>query len=450
MTDPATVPAVGYFNQADACTLSGGDWSTTLPLTQLQSRDIGQVARSKRTSASANCFKAAGCSGPARFMGLLGDNFTGPDPLHALFGSEIPTWRVRTIWGGSYEANFGTFNPRSKPTAILASTNLAGVVSAVQDPDPDLTDGVCLTAVSPTADTSATFSMDGANCALLEGAGLQLVRIRVRKTAGASNPTVRIEVLEAGVLRVASSELPVTLAAPFTNEKNLSWDASVFSANPPNPDDVQIRIIGTASATSTVEIDAVEFVAEYASAGDVVVRDSGWLTRALPPNYWGPPRSNDMLYLLHDWEANYDLNEAFFEFLPGANCFDGHLQAGRLVITGGETFVDGHGDPAGAEVGWSYGWVDPSPKERTRAGGMKTSRRKRWHELDFNMPALNRASALDIALGLVDSGGTTRDMLWMIEPGVYVWGTQKELGRIVHQATSPATYSRAFSVEETV
>jgi hypothetical protein len=437
VTDPSMVPAVGFYNQADACTLSGGEWSSTAPLTNLQTRSLRSLARSADGLSSLQpiaWFKGSSFEAPARFIGLLNDNLVGTPLNHA---PSALLWRVRTIYRPTIAA---TFNPRSRPVSVLTAVNLTGSVSTVQT-----FDNTWMSATVTNANTTARFSMDGATCPMKTGAGLQVVSAFVRRTAGANLPTARIEILEGGTTRVVgpNTEIWATTGQLLT----LAWDAATFSS--PDSNAVQVQIVGTASSTCTVEPGCVQWAAEYESGSGATVRDSGWLERTLPAGYWGPPRSIDSLYLVHDFGENYPLDELCVE-VNFYDSSDQYFEAGRLVVSEAHTFLDPTEQPAEAAANWSLRRVDPSIKKRMWSGGVRSSRRRTYQELRVDFPHLSSSSTFDTVLGLIDSGGVTREMLWMLQPGVYVWGTQKELGENTHQPTFPVSFSRTFLIEETV
>ena len=68
---------LAYGNLVDSATLSGGSWLSTLPLTNLQDRRLGKVARSASTDTSDTQFDIdLGQSRLVRVVGLVGHNFT--------------------------------------------------------------------------------------------------------------------------------------------------------------------------------------------------------------------------------------------------------------------------------------------------------------------------------------------------------------------------------------
>ena len=68
---------IGFPNRGDSATLSGGSWLSALPLTNLQVRTIGRVARSTNTAATSTKFTMDfGRSQAKRIFALVNNNIT--------------------------------------------------------------------------------------------------------------------------------------------------------------------------------------------------------------------------------------------------------------------------------------------------------------------------------------------------------------------------------------
>lgn len=85
---------IGFPNRTDSATLSGGSWSGSLPLTNLQDRTLGKKARSANLLAASTKFDIdLGASKKIRLIGLIAHNL-----------SLAATYRLR----GSTVSNFAT------------------------------------------------------------------------------------------------------------------------------------------------------------------------------------------------------------------------------------------------------------------------------------------------------------------------------------------------------
>lgn len=171
---------------------------------------------------------------------------------------------------------------RFAPDAVLVQTNLTGVLADIQD-DPDSPDANWLTATDTSANTELGASYGLPDRPLKTGAGLQEFRVLVRKAGGINDPTVSVELYEAGVFIanvVASQALTSTTGVVLSG----TWDASLLS----NPDGsgVEVRVVGTAPGganadRSTVEVGAVEWNATLeAVLGSANLPSSGTTTVA--------------------------------------------------------------------------------------------------------------------------------------------------------------------------
>lgn len=148
---------------------------------------------------------------------------------------------------------------RLAPDAILVQTGLTGVLSAIQD-DPDSPNGSWLTTSSNTS-TDLRVSFPTPSGSLTTGAGLQGIRVLVRKTGQSTNPTVVVELWQSGSLvstLVASTTVSSTTGVVLAG----SFDAS--SLSDPTGAGVEVRVNGTPGGGSpsnraSVEVGAIEW-----------------------------------------------------------------------------------------------------------------------------------------------------------------------------------------------
>lgn len=175
---------------------------------------------------------------------------------------------------------------RLAPSAFFGAspTNLSGPLANIVD-DPDLPDGLWLTAVDSTVSTEAAVAFPSASGELT---GAQTIRARVRRVGGTSNPTCRIEVWRLGVLIAQTTELAVSSATGQVLQ--LSWTGL-------EPDQIRAVVVGTASGGSpskraTVEVGAVEWNAQYVVPSPDRTALVTWAELETPP----APRSAVITY----------------------------------------------------------------------------------------------------------------------------------------------------------
>lgn len=136
-------------------------------------------------------------------------------------------------WGEDVATTVGSF----PPDAIAASTNLSGVVAAVQD-DPDSPDGTYLTASSATAvtDLRVSFPTPPAN-----PYGGQNFQAYVRKTTGTPHPTLTAELRQDNTLR-ATLATDTLITSTSGQLLTLPWSASALAAVL-DGSDVELRLV---------------------------------------------------------------------------------------------------------------------------------------------------------------------------------------------------------------
>ncbi len=157
---------------------------------------------------------------------------------------------------------------RLAPDAILAMTNLSGVVGDIQD-DPDAPDANWLLASGNNVSTDVRASFATPADPLTVGAGLQEFKAWVRQfdEAQTGTPTCRIELWENGALVRAGTDTDVLdggllLSFPWNANELATGDGSL----------VEAKIVGTKTggspgARNTVEVGAVEWNADETPGG---------------------------------------------------------------------------------------------------------------------------------------------------------------------------------------
>jgi hypothetical protein len=134
------------------------------------------------------------------------------------------------------------------PNAVLAVTNLKDTsannpptdLTDIQD-DPDSPDGDWWTAVNPTANTQARLGLQTPDGNLVTAQAFELY---LRKTAGAGDPTVDVDLYEGGSL-VQNLVSGVSITSTTGQKVTVPWDASLLAD--PSGAGAEIRITGTAT-----------------------------------------------------------------------------------------------------------------------------------------------------------------------------------------------------------
>ncbi len=149
---------------------------------------------------------------------------------------------------------------RQAPDAILAQTNLSGVVGDIQD-DPDSPDANWLTAPGNNVNTDVRVSFPTPTGSPDVGADLQEFRAEVREfdTGQTGTPKARIELWENGSLVRAGSDTNVSGTSQVIA---FTWNANELGTADGSL--VECKVVGTKSGGSpssrnTVEVGAVEW-----------------------------------------------------------------------------------------------------------------------------------------------------------------------------------------------
>lgn len=154
------------------------------------------------------------------------------------------------------------------PDAIISATNLSGSVADIDD-DPDSPDGAWLTAPGNNNNTDVRVSMPTPTGVPNTGAGLQSIRVLVRKTNHSTDPSAVVELFETGggsalATVVASTSVGSTSGVVLSG----TFDASLLSTADGSA--VEVRVSGTTGGgnpgnRASLEVGAIEWVADYST-----------------------------------------------------------------------------------------------------------------------------------------------------------------------------------------
>jgi hypothetical protein len=118
-------PAILRHMESDAATLSGGSWQGTLPLVDLQDRDVAKVARSVNALEASTRFRLDFGTTATRWLSLLlllGHNITAAGQVRIVLTSDasdvsagariydsglVAAWDPVAAWGGAPWGSFG-------------------------------------------------------------------------------------------------------------------------------------------------------------------------------------------------------------------------------------------------------------------------------------------------------------------------------------------------------
>jgi hypothetical protein len=423
----------------------------------LKSAALSQVWRSLRTSPSSSWIAgvlAAGAWHAVGAVALCAHNLGGFVQFYDGAPNPTGTWRFRSLgWGGSRGA---AIVARVTPLAILASSGLAGTVSAVQQADPEHPAASFLSATSPGGNTSARFSFASpTNMNLDATTNNQVFRIRLGSSGSSgAPPTITVTLYESGVSR-DTIQGPLSPVGNFTgggtggNLFTISWNASALSGA---VDDgrVQVQIDGVGNGVDrSVEIIAVEWVREFATGGSYTYSDSGVMPVVLPVSY--PQYASPLIESYFPTILNLD---SFWIDLADSANPNTYFQIGRLIVSAATTFE------VGVDYNWGINWVDPSQIQRSQGSNVYAYRKNKWREFQGVLQGLTPTEAQQVILDQLDrQKGTWGDLLAVVLPDVSAFRYMRTLYCRVLSMTSqsqdsqvvnwgPDLYSRKLVLEE--
>lgn len=163
---------------------------------------------------------------------------------------------------------------RLAPDAVLASTNLSGTVSEIQD-DPDAPDSNSIDAISATALSDIRVSFPTPTNAVIAGAGLQEFRTKVESVGGGfstGSPTYQVHVYEAGVLKISGPVVTIAAGNDGRAVQSLLWDITALDPALIECRIQQLTLGGTGGNRRSIGIMAVEWNSTYDIPGGWGVR----------------------------------------------------------------------------------------------------------------------------------------------------------------------------------
>lgn len=418
------IALLGLNNLADSAVWRSGPVATNpvngqlLSASNLANRKLSNIWRSTGITPD-SCGFGGDITANQRSVGgvsIVGHNLNGfYQPLN---GTALATgaWRYRGVgWNGA--GNSLITRPRA--LAILTSTNLTGVVSAIQDPDTENEDSSWLTATNGSSNTSLRVSFQsptGVNLATTAATfntwGVlpfcQQFFVTLRRSAtGSGTPSVAFTLYENGVSRgtILGGGSVASTAVTYV----LNWSGASLSSN---LDDgrVELQIDGTAVSGTTVEIGAVSWAREFTTGTGYILQDSGWVPIVLPTSYTNNPSIPGPPFTEVNFLTPQNIDSFWIDLIDVRNTA-AYLQVGRLILSSVDTFQ------VGISYSWGLSWNDPSVGIRSTGSSAYVYRLQPWREFMGVLENASQVEAYGIILDKLDRGkGTSGDFLAIIHP----------------------------------
>lgn len=420
---------LAWQNRADEGTLSGGNWLTTLPLSNLQNRQVQKVARSNGVTAAATQFD----------LDLLNNSkLIGVVALVVHNISVSGKVRIR-----SANATSGFTNLLAQQDAFdnAAWTKTSVTVSADGTPAPDGT---------TTADALTANAANSSVAQSVAIAGSTAFEASIYLRAN-SNVTVNIRTVESPSNTVTTTVCNVTTA----------WQRfTVSGTTQSGTTSISFGIGGDSSfSTGTTVIAWRGQVASGVSA----TFDSGWtdvwpsgvvpqeLLEWEDDNFWlatlsSQARAGFQSPFIYRLQQAVSYRYWRIEVLDTTNS-DGHVQIGRLFMARGWQ----------PTINFSYGaglrYEDPTPVDVSLSGAEYFDQRSKFRVFGFQFEYLSETDAYAYALELQRLAGISGEVL--VIPDTDLGGQQplrsfvgrlRQIGAVTQPY--PSTYSVAFEVKE--
>lgn len=419
---------LAWNNRADGGTLSGGSWSSLLPLANLQNRQVQKVSRSNNVTTASTQFVID--LGQARTIGVF-----------ALVVHNISvTGEVRIIGSDDASAftNLLTF-PSEFENAVWTKATTTVTVNATTAPDGTTTADL-LTATGANSGVYQSVTI-GPSTAYMASVWLR-----------ASTPTS---------IQIVTIQLPSSTVTTTTCNVTTNWQKFSISGTTQSTTTSMQFYVGGNSTFTTGE-------AVFAWGADVVtgsgaIYDSGWnnvwpsgmvptsLLDWEDDNFWlgtlsQNARAGYQSPYIHILSAQQSLRYWRVEISDTSNT-DGYVQIGRLFMA--STWVPSVNYSYGAGLGYQ----DPTQVDVSLSGAEFFDTRSRFRVFDFDLEYIQGTEAYGYALELQRIAGTSGEVLVVPDvddstnlPARAFVGRLSQLGPV--KQPQPQAYSCSFSIKE--
>lgn len=441
---------LAWQNRIDEATLSGGSWNSSLPLTNVQNRQVQKVARSSDAANASTKFDLDLGSGQSiGVLALVVHNISASGKVR-ISASNDTTAYDNTVVGSSDLTNvaWSRFGSTVSSNASIAPDGTTTADILVED------------AFAGTHFTTQTLgTVSGAR--FVEGwvKAAGRTRGRIQITGGGGSASISFD-LVAGT--ITSSTGAAGISAHDNGWFRVWSSATLTSASV----DIQFQLFdeaGNASYTGngTSGIAAWGF---RSAAGNGLPVDSGWVevwpSGVIPTELLEWEDDNFWLGTISQ-QARAGFQSPYIWRLPSvalarywrveifdSTNSDGYVQIGRVFLARGWT----------PSVNYSYGaglgYQDPTPVLTSLSGAEYFDVRSKYRVMNFGLDYITDSEAYNYALELQRLAGISGEVLVMPDGGEDA-GTQplrsfvgriRQPGAVVQ--TKPSVYSVNFEVKE--
>lgn len=439
---------LGWNNRIDSGTLSGGSWQSTLPLTNLQARQVQRVARSTSAAASSTQFSID--LGQARSIGVL-----------ALVVHNISVTGYARITAGDTGMTNAMPNPRSP--AGWGALDVTATNNNITGPDGQ-TSGVRLQATGTSAfisPGSVTATASTGEIIVFAKQGTSATAANLFTVSVNSTDTLRFTLnYSTGAIAYAVGSSGVVA----TSVGNGWWKLEIALSGLTVSDSVQFLMCFNGITGTPPAVGDFAYVLDpYITFGGSVLYDSGWgavwpsgvvpqsLLEWEDDNFWlGTVSANvragyqsPYIKLLGSTQTHRYWR---VEIADTSNS-DGYVQIGRLFMS--STWTPSVNYAYGAGLGYQ----DPTPIDVSLSGAEYFDVRSKFRVFDFELQYILGTEAYANALELQRMSGTSGEVLCVPDsddvsnsPARSFVGRLLQIGKI--SQPQPSAYNVAFQIKE--
>lgn len=445
---------LAWQNRADESALSGGSWLSTLPLTNLQNRQLQKVARSSNATAAATQFSIdVGQARAIGVMSLVNHNISAVGRVKVSAGESAAS--ITNLWT-TFASEFNN--------AAWTKTNVNVITDGTTAPDGSTTaDGLTATAGGGSATVHRDIALGGTSTVT------HAVYLKFGSVGAAG---VKLEWFSGGTAQTASADIDLTTGVV----SNITGTASSIAAYSVDVGDGWWRVYLTGTGTSAGNTQ-VRYTIINNQAGRTIYAWGAFVAATVPPihesryvlawpegvmppellewegdNFWLGTLTQEVrdsyqspfIYRLPEIEtARYWK----VEIIDTANP-DGYVESGRLFIARGWT----------PSVNYNYGgsieFNDPTPVDTSLSGVEYFDTRLKFRVFSFTLDYINEGEAYSYALDLQRVAGVSGEVLVMPDggenlsllPSTCFVGRLRQLGSI--SQPQPNAYSVKFEIKE--
>lgn len=449
---------LAWQNRADEGSLSGGSWLTSLPLTNLQNRQVQKVARSSNANASSTRFDIdLSAPRPVGVLALVVHNISATGKLRLLGASSTAAFENLIT---TFASEFDNAAWSKNNVTITANTGLT--LAPDGSATADAITGNATTECWIRRDFTLAGTSTITEAAFFKAGSGSLAGITITWHTGGTTQTCAATInLSTGVVTTPTGTATAMSARAI--DAGNGWWRMVVSGTGTSSGNTQVRVELTADGNSGRTIFAW---GAFLTATTPPTYETGymdvWPSGVIPQdlleweddNFWlgtisQQARAGFQSPYIHKLNSASPVTSRYWRVeILDSNNSDGYVQIGRLFMARGWTPVVNYA------YGASIGYQDPTPIDTALSGAEYFDVRNKFRVLNFTLDYLTDSEAYNYALELQRLAGVSGEVLVMpdggedisVQPLRSFVGRLRQIGAVRHP--NPTAYSVSFEVKE--